>query len=77
MIDILARIARAFDAAIDITPDADTLAMLEQPACCDKHRELVDAAAIARLQERIVANGGTVRIVEPQEHAARLKERRP
>jgi hypothetical protein len=26
---------------IDITPDADTMAMLDTPAACDKHRELV------------------------------------
>lgn len=46
---------------IDLNPDPETLAMLDQPAACDKHRELVDAAAIEALQARIVANGGTVR----------------
>lgn len=60
---------------IDIAPDLDTMATLEQPAACDKHRELVDAVAIAALQERIVASGGTVRVVSPQEHAARRKGR--
>lgn len=62
------------DAPIDITPDLDTMAMLDQPAACDKHRELVDAAAIEALQARIVARGGTVRKT-PAEHAAALKER--
>ena len=36
----------------------------------------VDAAFIAQCQARIVANGRTVVVVTPQEHAARLKERR-
>lgn len=45
---------------IDITPDPDTMAMLDAPAACDKHRELVDAAAIEALQRRIVERGGTV-----------------
>ena len=45
---------------IDITPDADTMAMLEQPAACDKHRELVAAAQIEALQRRIVESGGIV-----------------
>lgn len=69
-----------FGLNIDIRPDLDTLAILDQPAACDKHAELVrdvdDAAFIAQCQARIVANGGTVRHVTPQEHAARLKERR-
>jgi hypothetical protein len=58
---------------IDITPDPDTMAMLEQPAACDKHRELVDDAAIEAAQERIVQRGGTVTIAA---HVERLKERR-
>ena len=57
---------------IDITPDPDTMAMLEQPAACDKHRELVNDAAIEALQEKIKARGGTVTIAQ---HVARLKER--
>lgn len=74
--NILHRIAAMFDAHIDITPDLDTLALLDQPAACDKHRELVDAVAIAALQERIVANGGMVRIVTPQEHAQNVARRK-
>ena len=46
---------------IDITPDPDTAAMLEQPAACDKHRLLLDDAAIQAYQARIVERGGTVR----------------
>jgi hypothetical protein len=37
------------------------MAMLEQPAACDKHRELVDAAAIEAAQRKIAQRGGTVR----------------
>ena len=33
---------------------------LEQPAACDKHRELVNAAAIEAAQRKIVERGGTV-----------------
>ena len=70
---------RGLDWTIDITPDPDTMAMIDQPAAYDKHRELLqdadDAAFIARCQARIIANGGTVHVVTPQEHAARLKER--
>ena len=51
-----------FGLNIDITPDLDTMAILDQPAACDKHRELLqdadDAAFIARCQKRIIANGG-------------------
>ena len=46
---------------IDITPDPDTMAMLDTPAACDKHRELVKAPQIDALQRRIVERGGTVR----------------
>ena len=46
---------------IDITPDPDTMAMLDAPAACDKHRLLVDDAAIDALQRRIVERGGKVR----------------
>lgn len=46
--------------SIDITPDADTMAMLEEPAACDKHRALVDDAAIEAAQRKIVERGGTV-----------------
>ena len=59
---------------IDITPDPDTVAMLEQPAACDKHRELVEAAQIEALQRRIVERGGKVRNVA--QHVERLKERK-
>ena len=48
-------------ATIDIMPDPDTMAMLEQPAACDKHRELVDATEIEQLQARIIERGGIVR----------------
>lgn len=58
---------------IDITPDADTMAMLEEPAACDKHRELVNDAAIEALQARIAARGGTVTVAQ---HVARLKGKR-
>ena len=57
---------------IDITPDADTMAMLEQPAACDKHRELVEAVAIEALQDKITARGGTVTV---EQHVERLKGR--
>ena len=46
---------------IDIAPDADTMAMLDAPAACDKHRELVNDAAIEAYQRKIVERGGTVR----------------
>lgn len=58
---------------IDITPDPDTMAMLEQPAACDKHRDLVNDVAIEALQARIVERGGTVTIAQ---HVERLKGRR-
>lgn len=47
---------------IDITPDPDVAAMLDQPAACDKHRLLVDAVAIEKAQRRIVERGGTVTV---------------
>ncbi len=59
---------------IDITPDADTMAILDTPAACDKHRELVEAAQIEALQRRIVERGGTVRNVA--QHVERMKERK-
>lgn len=59
--------------SFDITPDPDTMAMLDEPAACDKHRELVNDAAIEALQARIVARGGTVTVAQ---HVARLKERK-
>ena len=55
---------------IDITPDPDTVAMLEQPAACDKHRELVNDAAIKAAQRKIVERGGTVTVAQ---HVERLK----
>ena len=58
---------------IDITPDPDTMAMLDEPAACDKHRELMDAVAIEAYQARIVARGGTVTIAQ---HVERLKGRK-
>lgn len=58
---------------IDITPDADTTAMLDEPAACDKHRELVEAAQIDALQRKIVERGGTVTVAE---HVERLKGKR-
>lgn len=58
---------------IDITPDPDTMAMLEEPAACDKHRELVNESAIEAYQARIVARGGTVTIAQ---HVTRLKDRK-
>lgn len=58
---------------IDITPDPDTMAMLDEPAACDKHRELVNDAAIEALQARIAARGGTVTVAQ---HVARLKGKR-
>ena len=58
---------------IDITPDPDTMAMLDAPAACDKHRELVEAVAIEALQDKIKARGGTVTIAQ---HVERLKGRK-
>ena len=58
---------------IDITPDPDTMAMLDQPAACDKHRELVSDAQVEALQRRIVERGGTVTVAQ---HVERLKERK-
>ena len=47
---------------IDMTPDPDVAAMLEQLPACDKHRELMDAAAIEAAQRKIVQRGGTVQV---------------
>lgn len=58
---------------IDITPDADTMAMLDAPAACDKHRELVEAAQIEAAQRKIMERGGTVTIAQ---HVTRLKDRK-
>lgn len=58
---------------IDITPDLDTMAMLDAPAACDKHRELVNEAQIDALQRRIVERGGTVTIAA---HVERLRGRK-
>ena len=58
---------------IDITPDPDTMAMLDAPAACDKHRELVNDAAIEAAQRKIIQRGGTVTIAA---HVERLKERK-
>ncbi len=46
---------------IDITPDPDMMAMLDELAACDKHRLLVDDAAIEAAQRKIVERGGAVR----------------
>lgn len=48
--------------SIDFVPDPDMAAMLDQPAACDKHRQLMDAAAIEKAQRRIVERGGTVTV---------------
>ena len=47
---------------IDLTPDPDVAAMLEELPACAKHRQLVDAAAIEQAQRRIVERGGTVTV---------------
>ncbi len=47
---------------IDMTPDPDVAAMLEELPACDKHRLLVDAVAIEAAQKRIVERGGTVTV---------------
>jgi hypothetical protein len=72
--DILQSISAAFRAG-SFTPQ-EQWPELESDAACDKHRELADDAFIKRCQDRIVAKGGTVRIMTPQDHAARLKGRR-
>ncbi len=45
---------------IDITPDPDTMAMIEEDAACDKHRILLNKAQIEALQQRIIERGGIV-----------------
>ena len=47
---------------IDMTPDPDVAAMLEELPACDKHRQLVDAVAIEAAQRHIVERGGTVTV---------------
>lgn len=71
--NLLTRLFGSMD-MIDITPNLDTMAMLEQPAACDKHRELVAAAQIEALQRRIVERGGVVRNVA--QHVERLEAKR-
>ena len=57
--------------AIDFTPG--DYPELHEDAACDKHRELVEAAAIDALQRRIVERGGTVTVAA---HVERLKGRK-